>query len=138
MTRVRRLKSYIDSTDLLFGIFPAAAIYAAFVTWAPLIVRANRGEEVKEDWRLFASTAAAMSAFTLISGTRVREARAVRGAAIEVRELVRVATEDAERRDRRAAEQQDRLAWLTRWLVALAALTLAAAVVTLVVAIIGV
>lgn len=133
-----RLKRYIDSTDLLFGIFPAAAIYAAFVTWAPLIVRANRGEEVKEGWRVVVSTAAAMSAFTLISGTRVRETRAMRDAAVGVRELVRVAAEDAERRDRRAGEQQDHLALLTKWLVALAALTLAAAVVTLVVAIVGV
>jgi hypothetical protein len=82
---------------------------------------------------VFVSTAAAMSAFALVSGTRVREAAALRGAAVEVRELVREAAEDAERRDQRAAEQQARLTRLTKWLVALAALTLAAAAVTLVV-----
>jgi hypothetical protein len=49
MTRVRRLKTYLDPIDLFFGIFPAAASYAAFVTWASLIVRAIRGEDVKED-----------------------------------------------------------------------------------------
>jgi hypothetical protein len=132
-----RLKAYIDSTDLLFGIFPAAASYAAFVSWASLIVRAIRGDDIKEDWRLWTSTAAAMSAFVLISGTRVREARAMRTAAVEVRGLVRVAAEDAERRDRNAAAQQDRLTHLTKWLVAFAALTLSAAIVTLAVLIVG-
>lgn len=138
MTRVQRLKAYLDPFDVVFGIFPAAANYAAFVTWASLIVRAIKGEEVKEDWRLFVSTAAAMAAFALNSGTRVREAAALRGAALEVRELVREAAEDAERRDQRAAEQQDRLTTLTKWLVLLGAVTLAAAVVTLVVSIVGV
>jgi hypothetical protein len=123
MPRVR-FKTTIDSTDLFFGIFPAAASYAAFVTWASLIVRAIRGEDVEEDWRVFVSTAAAMSAFAFVSGTRVREAAALRGTAVEVRELVR------------EAEQQDRLTRLTKRLVLLAALTLAAAVVTLVVAIV--
>lgn len=137
MTRVQRLKNYIDPVDVLFGIFPAAASYAAFVSWASLIVRAIRGEEVEEDWRVFVSTAAAMSAFALVSGTRVREAAALRTTAVEVRELMREAADDAQRRDRRVAEQQDRLSRLTKWLVALAALTLASAVVTLVVAIVG-
>jgi hypothetical protein len=137
MTRGQRRKAYFDPFDLFFGIFPAAASYAAFVTWASLIVRAIRGEDVKRDWRVFVSTAAAMSAFALVSGTRVREAAALRGTAVEVHALVREAAEEAERRDRRAAAQQDRLTRLTKWLLALAALTLAAAVVTLVVAIVG-
>ena len=100
-------------------------------------MRAIRGEEVKEDWRVFVSTAAAMSAFALVSGTRVREAAALRSTAVEVHKLVRASAEDAERWDQRAAEQQDRLSALTKRLVLLAALTLAAAVVTLVVAIVG-
>jgi hypothetical protein len=131
MTRVRRLRAYIDSFDLFFGIFPAAANVAAFLSWSSLIVRAIRGEEVKEDWRVVVSTAAAMAAFALNSGRRVREAAALRGTAVEVRELVREAAADAEQRDKRAAQQQDRLTRLTKWLVALAAVTLAAAVVTL-------
>lgn len=61
----------------------------------------------------------------------------MRGAALEVRELVREAAADAQRREQRAAEQQDRLTRLTKWLVLLAAVTLAAAVVTLVVSIVG-
>jgi hypothetical protein len=132
-----RIKSYIDSTDLLFGFFPAAAGYAAFVSWASLIVRGIRGEEVEEDWRVWVSTAALMASFVLVSGTRVREAAALRGAAVEMREVVHSAAAEAELRDRRAAAQQDRLASLTKWLVGLAALTLLAAVVTLVVAIVG-
>ncbi len=132
-----RLKKHIDSTDVFFGLLPAAAGYAAFVSWASLIVRAIRGEEVEEDWRVWVSTAALMASFVFVSGTRVRETAALRGAAIEMRELTRVAARDAETRDRRAAEQQDRLAALTKALIVLAALTLAAAVVTLVVSVVG-
>ncbi len=132
-----RLKVYLDPTDVLFGLFPAVAVYAAFVTWAALIVRGIRGEEAKEDWRLLASTAAAMSAFTLISGTRIRETRAVRSAAVEMRNLAREAAEDARLRDQRGTEQQERFTRLTKWLVLLAFLTLAAAAVTLVLSIGG-
>ena len=39
------------------------------------------------------------------------------------RGYVRVAAEDAKRRDRNTAAQQDRLTQLTKWLVAFAALT---------------
>jgi len=130
------MQRHIDSFDLLFGIFPAAANIAAFVSWASLITRAIRGEEVKEDWRLFASTGAAMAAFAFNRATHVREAAAMRGTAVELRELVREAAEDAQRRDQRAAQQQDRLTRLTKWLVLLAAVTLAAAFVTLVVTIV--
>jgi hypothetical protein len=136
-SRIQRLRTYVDSIDFFYGIFPAAANVAAFLSWSSLIVRAIRGEEAKEDWRVVASTAAAMAAFALNSGTRVREAVAMRGAAVETRELVREAASAAERRDQRAVEQQDRLTTLTRLLVVLAALTLVAAIVTLAVAIVG-
>jgi hypothetical protein len=118
--RIKQLQGSLDSIDFFFGIFPAAAFIAAFVSWVPLIIRANRGEEVKEDWRLFAATGAAMAAFALNSGTRVRETVAMRSAAVETRELVHEAAAAAESRDRRAAEQQGRLTRLTKWLVALA------------------
>jgi hypothetical protein len=45
---IRRLGQSIDSIDLLYGIFPAAAGCAALITWSSMIVRAIRGEEVKE------------------------------------------------------------------------------------------
>lgn len=133
---IRKPLKYLDSVDVLL-LSAAGVAYAAFVSWMPVIVRAIRGEEVKEDWRLRVSTAGLMTAFTIVSGTRIRETAALRGAAIEMRALVREATEDAQRRDQRAVEQQDRLTQLTKRLVALAALTLAAAIVTLVVSIIG-
>jgi hypothetical protein len=68
---------------------------AAFVTWAKLIVRANRGEDVEEDWRVVVSSAAAVAAFVLESWARARETAALRGAAVEMRELVGVAAADA-------------------------------------------
>lgn len=133
---MRRIKKNMDAVDVLL-LLAAGAGYAAFASWASLIVRAIRGEEVEEDWRLFASTGGLMAAFTVVAGTRIRDTAALRDAAVQTRELVREAAEDAENRDRRAAEQQDRLTRLTKWLVALAALTLAAALVTLGVAIVG-
>jgi hypothetical protein len=137
MTRIQRLKTNVDSLDV-FLLLVAGAGYATFVSWASLIVRAIRGEDVKEDWRVFVSSATAMSAFALVSGTRIRETAALRAAAVETRELVREAAEDAQRRDRRAREQQDRLTRLTKWLVLLAAVTLTAAIMTLIASIIGV
>jgi hypothetical protein len=136
MTRIRRLKTNVDSVDM-FLLLAAGAGYAAFVSWTSLIVRSIRGEEVEEDWRLFVSSAAVMSAFTLVSGSRIRETAALRAAAVETREIVREAAADAQRREQRAAEQQDRLTRLTKWLVLLAAVTLAAAIVTLVVSIVN-
>jgi hypothetical protein len=141
---IKRLRPYLpDSIELWFGLLPWLTGYAAFVSWADLIVRAIRGEKVKEDWRLFASSGAFIAARTLVSGTHIREAAALRGAAVEMRELVRDATAEAQRRnqlaearDRRDLERQARLYKLTVWLVALAALTLATAIVALVVSII--
>lgn len=130
-------KAHFDLTDVLFGLLPMATGYAAFVSWAGLIVRGIRGEEVKEDWRVFISTGAFMASRALVSGTHARETAALRGAAVEMRALLREAAEDAQRRDQRAAEQQHRLTRLTKWLIALASLTLASAIVTLVVSIIG-
>jgi hypothetical protein len=135
---VKRLRKYIDSIDFFYGIFPFAAGYAAFVTWTPLVVRAIRGEEVKEGWRLYTATAASMAAYTLKSGAQIRQAEALRAAVANLREVQREAAEDAKQRDERAAAQQDRLNRLTQRLVVIAAVTLAASIVTLVVAIVGV
>jgi hypothetical protein len=135
LTRAQRPKANVDSLDG-FLLVVAGVGYAAFATWTSLIVRAIRGEEVKEDWRVVVSTAGLMTAFTVLAGTRIREIAAMRGAAVETRALVLEAAEDAQRRDQRAVEQQDRLNALTKRLVMLAALTLAAAVVTLVVSVV--
>ncbi len=140
---LERLKVYLDPIDISFGILPGLTGCAAFSAWARVIVSAIRGEEVEEDWRFFVSTAAFIATRTLVSGTHVRETIALRSAAVEMRELVR----DAARR--RSAEIACRRPGSSRfrttralyrgktWLVALAALTLAAAVVTLVVSIVA-
>jgi hypothetical protein len=133
---MRRIKTNIDAVDVLL-LSAAGAGFAAFVSWTSLIVQALSGEEVEEDWRVLVSTAGLMAAFTLVAGTRIRETAALREAAVETRELVREAAVDAQHRDQRAAEQQDRLTRLTKWLVLLAAVTLAAAIVTLVVSIVN-
>ncbi len=85
-----------------------------------------------------------IAARTLLSGGRVREAAALRGAAIDMRGLVRDAAQAtelhgrrSEERDLRESELQGRLYRITVWLVALAALTLAAAVVTLAVSLVA-
>ncbi len=137
MIFVRRLKASVDAIDVFYGLVPAGAAYAAFVTWASVIVRAIRGEEVEPGWRLSASTAVLMASFTLLSGTRVRENAALRGAAVEMRAVVHEAAQEAKLREERAADRDRHLTTLTKWLVLLAALTLGAAVVTLVVSVIG-
>ncbi|HET9154262.1 MAG TPA: hypothetical protein VFN85_09130 [Solirubrobacterales bacterium] len=137
---LRGLKANMDAVDVVFVLFGSVG-YAAFVSWANVIVRAIRGEEVKESWRTVASSGVLVGVWALMSGARVREMAALRGAAVEMRGLVHDAAAQSEVRDRRAAErddsasqQQERMLLLTRWLVALAGLTLAAAIVTLVVA----
>ena len=141
---LERLTEYLDPIDVLFGFLPGITAYAAFTQWASLIVRAIRGEEAKEDWRVVTSTVALIVTRTLVAGAHVRETAALRGAAVEMRGLVAEASEDARRReqiaiegDQRDASRQEHLLRLTKWLVGLAALTLAAAIVTLAVAIIG-
>jgi hypothetical protein len=131
----------IDAVDIWFGIVPGIVRYAAFVSWAEVIVRAIRGEESKGNWKTFTSTGVLIAVWTVTSGSRVREMASLRGAAVEMRGLVHEANVQAELRDRQAAGrdhrsslQEARMLSLTKWLVALAGLTLAAAIVTLVVA----
>lgn len=138
---LRGLKADVDAVDVLFVLMGLVG-YGAFVSWANVIVRALRGEDAKENWRTSTSTGMLIGIWTLTSGTRVREMAALRGAAVEMRSLVHDAAAQSEVRDQRAAErdhhasqQQAHMLSLTKWLVALAGLTLAAALVTLMVAI---
>jgi hypothetical protein len=138
---LHQVKTNVDVVDVWF-VLGGIARYATFVSWANVIVRAIRGEESKEDWRTVASTSLLIGIWTLTSGAKVREMASLRGAAVEMRGLVHEATAQSELRDRQAAErdqhasqQEARMLSFTRWLVALAGLTLAAAIVTLVVAI---
>lgn len=138
---LQRLTENIDAVDVWFGLVPGLIRYAAFVSWADVIVRAIRGEEARENWKTRSATGALIGIWTLTSGARVREMASLRSAAVEMRGLAHDATAQAELRDQRVAErnrlasqQQTRMLLLTRWLVALAGLTLAAAIVTLVIA----
>jgi hypothetical protein len=137
----RWLKANVDGVDALtFSL--ALARYLACVAWADVIVRAIRDEEAKENWKTFSSSAVLMALSALQSGAEIREFASLRGAAVEMRGLVHDAARQAELREQRAAErdresaaQQERILRLTKWLVALATLTLAAAIVTLAVTI---
>jgi hypothetical protein len=138
---LRRLTGNIDAVDVTFGLLPGVVGYAAFVSWAEVIVRAIRGEEAKGNWKTLTSTGLLISVWTLTSGTRVREMALLRGSAVEMRGLVNDAAAQSELRDQRAAErerqasrQEANMLSLTRLLVTLAGLTLATAIVTLAVA----
>lgn len=137
---LRGLKANIDAVDVVFVLMGSVG-HAAFVSWANVIVRAIRGEEARENWRTIASSGMLIGFWALMSGARVREMASLRGAAVEMRGLVHDAAVQSELRDQRAAErdhhasqQQAHMLSLTMWLVALAGLTLAAAIVTLIVA----
>jgi len=138
MTRERVLgwlKANVDSVEMWF-LALAMSGFAASISWIDKIVRANRGEDVKEDWRTTSSTAAFITFWVLTTGARVRQTEALRGAAVELRGLVQDAAAQAElrdqraaERDRRAGEQQERMLRSTKLLVAFAVLTLVATIV---------
>jgi hypothetical protein len=136
MTRVRRwLKANIDSLEMWF-LALALSGFASSISWVNKTVRANRGEDVKEDWRTTSSTAAFIAFWVLTAGARVRQAEALRSAAVEMRGVVREAAEQAElrdhqsaERDRQAAKQQERMLRSTKLLVVFAVLTLATTII---------
>jgi hypothetical protein len=101
---LRRLKANVDPVDVWFGL-GGLARYAAFVSWAKVIVRAIRGEEAKENWRTVTSTGVLIGIWTLTSGARVREMASLRGAAVEMRGLVHDASAQSELRNQQAAER---------------------------------
>jgi hypothetical protein len=120
---IQEVKASVDAVDVWFGLLPGFARYAAFVSWANVIVRAIRGEEAKEDWRTFLSTGLLIGVWTLTSDAKVREMASLRGAAVEMRGLVDEATIQSELRDRLASERDDRssrqaarMLSLTKWL----------------------
>ena len=136
----RWLKANIHPTEVWFFL-GAMARFAAFTAWGNLILRLNRGEEAKEDWRTLSSAAALITFTTLTSAGEAREFTSLREAAVEIRHLVDNAAAQAElrdqraaERDRQAAEQQERILATNKKAVKLAAITLAVAAVTLVVA----
>lgn len=136
-----------DGVDWLFGLIPGLFGYAAFVAWADVIVRALRGEDVSENWKTLVGSASYVGSRAMVSSTNVRASFALNEAVSETRQLLREAADeaeardermreflrqaaaDADARDRRAAEREDKL-------YRVAALTLMAAIVTLVVTII--
>ncbi len=134
---IRWLRANVDSVDVWF-VLQNVAGYAAFVSWADVIVRAIRREEAEESWRTLSSSAALIAFWTLSSGGRVREMASLRSAAVEMRGFAHEAAVQSElrdqraaERDRRAAEQQTGMLLLNKRLVVLAALTLGAAIVAL-------
>jgi hypothetical protein len=137
MKQLRRALSF-DVYDVIFGFFPGVAYFASFVTWAPLIIKGVRGEEVEEDWRTHAATGAALAAFVLKSASSARETAALRAAAEELRGIAREATAEAKDREERAAERDARDERRQDSLILLAKLTLAVAGVALVVSVISV
>jgi hypothetical protein len=139
----RWLRANIHPAEVWSFCF-AMVRFAAFTAWGNLIVRLIRGEDAKEDWRTLSSAAALITFTTLTSAGEAREFATLRAAAVEMRGLVDDAKGQAELRDQRASErdrenteQQARMLHLTKWLVALATITLAAALVTLGVTIAG-
>lgn len=145
------MRATFDSFDIFFGLLPLMASYAAFVCWAKLIVRAIRGEEVQEDWRVTVATAAHIGIRALVAATEVRESVALRQAVGETslaishthqsvsdtRQLLNDIAVDATNRDHQSRKQQDQLYKVTLAMAWVAGFTLLAAIVTLVVAILG-
>lgn len=139
---IRWLKANIHPTEVWF-FFGAMARFAAFTAWGNLILRLNRGEEAKEDWRTLSSAAALITFTTLTSAAKAREFTSLREAAVEMRGLVDDAAAQAElrdqraaERDRQAAEQQERMLATNEQAIKLARIALVVAIVTLLVALV--
>ena len=129
-------RKYFDGFDLVVGFLPWFAGYVAFVVWARLIVRAIRGEEVVQEWTTDVATALFIAAGALVSAARVRNSVSIHGTVVEARELLRDTKADADRRSESAAVRDDKMYRLTTRMAWVAGLTLAAAVVTLAVAVV--
>ena len=146
---------YLDAYDVLFGLVPGLAGYAAFVAWADVIVRALRGEDTSENWRTFVGSAGYIGSRAMISSANARSNVALHDSVTEMRQLLREAAKDAEERDSRlrdllrevaadaqareqhAAQRDQRLYRVTFAMAVLAGLTLLSAIVTLVVTIVS-
>jgi hypothetical protein len=85
----RHLKADIGAVDVWFGLAPGLIAYAALISWAEVIVRALKGEEAKDNWKTRSSSAVLIGIWTITSGARVRDMASLRGAAVEMRGLVR-------------------------------------------------
>jgi hypothetical protein len=136
---VEQLKS-IDPVELISGTLPAVSGILAFTGWSSVLVRKIRGEDVasREEWGLGLISALFVFIRSVVSREYARGAIDLRRTVVEMHAVAREAAEDAEQRDQRAARQQDRLSRLTERLVLLAGLTLAAAIVALVVTLVNV
>jgi hypothetical protein len=131
---IRWLKSNVDAFDVWFGLLPWLTGFAMAVSWAKLIVRALRGEAVKEDWRVTYSTAAFIAVRAMADASGPRESAALRDSVTEMRGLLRDAAQDAEERDKRAATRDRRLYRTTVAMAVLAGFTLLAAIGSVIVA----
>lgn len=133
----RTLRSLVDGFDVVFGLLPWLAGYGTFVIWARVIVGAIRGEEVSHSWSTDAITALFIAAGSLASAARVRAGVALHDSVAELREAAQEASEEAERRDARAAARDAQLYRVTVKMAWVAGLTLAAAILTLIVTLVG-
>jgi hypothetical protein len=90
----RWLGKHFDGVDI-WTMALVFARFVAFVAWTDVIVRALRGEESKENWKTFSSSAAFMGLSALQTGAEIRERASLRDAAVEMRHLVDHAAEQA-------------------------------------------
>jgi hypothetical protein len=128
----------IDPIEFVFGTLPFILGGLTFMAWASVLVRKIRGEEVRdrEEWGLTVLSVLFFFARSLMSRLYAQGAFDLHRTVVEMRAVTGEAAEDARQRDERSATLQKGLNRLTKLLVWLAALTLGAAAVTLVVTII--
>jgi hypothetical protein len=133
---LQRLRSSIDSFDIVFGLLPGVTGYAVAASWTTALLRGIRGEHrAADERRLMIASAAHIASRAVASATQVRGDVSMERSVTEMRALLHDAAREAEERDRRAAERDERAHGINVAMAWVAGLTLAAAIVTLVVTI---
>jgi hypothetical protein len=133
--------SNVDAIDVLFGLLPAGMTMIVMVLWGRLLARSIRGDAPRTiPLGTSVASGLAIASWSFVSGTRVRWNVALRQSIVVLRTLGQEQAEEATLRDRRDIARDERdharndqLFRINIGLLILAALTLAAAIVTLVV-----
>jgi len=134
MTQVRKVLEDVkpDGFEIL-AVASRLTGYMAFVSWANLIVRAVKGEAVEDGWRVWLSSAAYVGTSAFLAAMQLRAGVGTHATTAEARGMMRQAATDAEQREQRDAARDGRLYRVNTAMAILAGVTLAAAIVTLVV-----
>ncbi len=132
VSEFRAVLATFDGFDAIFGLFLWFSTFLALVSWASMIVRALRGENVKQGCKEDITAALAIAAWSMASASHFRAAAISTESVAEMRSTVYKMNVAFIERDERATKRDDRIARLTRAMLWIAGVTLAVSIIALV------